>query len=1058
MHPIFASLLRFCLAVPVFAQSPSLLPGEDSLRIFLGNERQVFEIVVEQPLWVRVDQIGLDLVLEARCGNRSLKVDAPTGRYGPEILVLDRGRWRLELFLLQGRAAAGKYRLRVGIGDEASLGAFRNLSLAGQLTARDGVLDAREAAKALRAARDFFAAVGEVELEAEAQTFLALTLSRARLPAGLELEQAFALWQALDRPVRAAFVLQRLGLAKGGNEGRLELEQAIQIFYEAGATIEEAKARVDLCLFIRAAECYQKQLQRLRAFGESSFEAEALNGLAGVYDGLGEPDLAIENYRQALALFRSQGDSAREAILLINLAVVHRRLGDIQEALSLYDQAIQKAEALGDQAIQGLGLNNLGFALMILGDLERAHQTLERALELRRRLESVEELIITLNNLGRVERAQGQVDSALERHRQALELAEKIGSSRQVGISTLRLGQALMLDPLRAPAERAEQSLVELERAEQLLLSDTRLMVELLGDRAQSLNLAGRSDEAEKTLRQVLDLARASRDRLSEAGALAALAALERDRGGREVALATVEKAVAVIEDLRQGLFSFDLRATFFATQRQVYALWLDLVADDPARAFAVSEKSRSRGLLEALAQPRQANANRRAEVRALQRRISEKVEILIRRSGLVEASALSSEIEVLRRQLDLLEVADQSEESDLSPADLAATLAPEDLFVAFVLAEPQSFALTVDHHARTRLERLPGEARLTALCRAVIEALSAGRDSDAALELSRELLAPIWPSAAAKRRLLLAPDGLLAALPFAALPAPMAPTSAPRSTLLATHELVIVPSARVVLRAADHQARRFAALIADPVFDARDPRWRGTTRTLVDSDGFERLPGSLAEAQAIRELAGSREVALYTGFAANRALFETDALGDVRFLHLATHGLVDTRQPELTRLALAKSESPSAATRQYLFLRDIYDLELDADLIVLSACETALGREVRGEGPLSLARAFMFAGAPRVLASLWKVPDRSTAALMKLFYRHLWQGGLPPSTALRLAQLELSRDPRRRHPHHWAGFVLHGDWRQIRSLNEMPVGHATVTVDTHGRGERDEH
>ena len=150
------------------------------------------------------------------------------------------------------------------------------------------------------------------------------------------------------------------------------------------------------------------------------------------------------------------------------------------------------------------------------------------------------------------------------------------------------------------------------------------------------------------------------------------------------------------------------------------------------------------------------------------------------------------------------------------------------------------------------------------------------------------------------------------------------------------------------------------------------------------------------------------------------------------RVLHFATHAVADTENPELSGLILSRVNAEGRPREGFLGLSDIYDLDLDAGLVVLSGCQTALGKEVRGEGLMGLTRGFEYAGVPRVVASLWAVDDRTSAELMVRFYQAMWrdQRPLAPAAALRKAQRSLRQDPRYRDPHSWAGFVFQGDWR----------------------------
>jgi CHAT domain-containing protein len=235
--------------------------------------------------------------------------------------------------------------------------------------------------------------------------------------------------------------------------------------------------------------------------------------------------------------------------------------------------------------------------------------------------------------------------------------------------------------------------------------------------------------------------------------------------------------------------------------------------------------------------------------------------------------------------------------------------------------------------------------------------------------------------------------------------------------------------------------------VFADPVFDRSDPRVRldGTgaepaeappealeraLRSVTGRGALARLPFSRQEADAIVALAPSGLALAATGFAANREAATSPRLGEYRYVHFATHGVLNTRQPELSGVVLSLVDRAGRRQDGFLRLHDVYNLRLSADLVVLSGCQTGLGKELAGEGLVGLTRGFMFAGAPRVVASLWPVDDLATSELMKRFYRGMLKEGLAPAAALRAAQLELARLPRLGRPYYWAGFVLQGEWR----------------------------
>lgn len=192
----------------------------------------------------------------------------------------------------------------------------------------------------------------------------------------------------------------------------------------------------------------------------------------------------------------------------------------------------------------------------------------------------------------------------------------------------------------------------------------------------------------------------------------------------------------------------------------------------------------------------------------------------------------------------------------------------------------------------------------------------------------------------------------------------------------------------------------------------------------------LDRLPFTREEAQAIAAAAPSDQQLEALDFQASRITVTSSDLAQYRIVHFATHGLLDSRNPELSGLVLSMVDEHGQPQNGFLQLEDIYNLNLSADLVVLSACETALGKQVDGEGLVGLTRGFMYAGASRVLASLWRVDDEATAQLMKKFYEGVLQEGKSPAQALRQAQLWMQQQKKWSQPYYWAGFVLQGEWK----------------------------
>jgi CHAT domain-containing protein len=340
------------------------------------------------------------------------------------------------------------------------------------------------------------------------------------------------------------------------------------------------------------------------------------------------------------------------------------------------------------------------------------------------------------------------------------------------------------------------------------------------------------------------------------------------------------------------------------------------------------------------------------------------------------------------------------------------------------------------------------------------------------AAELSRMLLGPV-ASRLGRKRLAIVADGALQYIPFAALPAPSSGSGeglnsgAEPQPLCIEREIVSLPSASTLatLRreiAGRKPAEKSLAVLADPVFADDDTRVRrnvgkagakGETRSAHSDEtdigflqmtrsgretgvigaeaGFGRLLSTRHEAEAILSLVPERERMQALDFEASRTSAFRPELGEYRIIHFATHGLLNNIHPELSGIVLSLVDESGQPQDGFLRLQDIYNLKLPVDLVVLSACQTGLGKEIKGEGLIGLARGFMYAGAPRIVASLWKVDDRATSELMKRFYQGmLGPEALRPAEALRQAQLSIWKEKQWRAPYYWAAFVLQGEWK----------------------------
>jgi CHAT domain-containing protein len=274
---------------------------------------------------------------------------------------------------------------------------------------------------------------------------------------------------------------------------------------------------------------------------------------------------------------------------------------------------------------------------------------------------------------------------------------------------------------------------------------------------------------------------------------------------------------------------------------------------------------------------------------------------------------------------------------------------------------------------------------------------------------------------------------------------------------LIFDHEIVPLPSASTltILREEVKErkpAEKTVAVLADPVFNSSDERVKGlrgggtssidnalpraiqrTARDLGLNDAeltIPRLPGTRREADQILTLVPRSQSKAAFDFAANRQTAASKELGEYRYIHFATHGFLNSLHPELSGIVLSMVDDKGNPQDGFLLAHEVFNLKLSAELVVLSACRTGLGKEVRGEGLVGLTRGFMYAGAPRVVVSLWSVSDEATAELMARFYRGMLSEKLRPAAALRAAQISLMKESRWQSPFYWAAFTLQGEWK----------------------------
>lgn len=760
-----------------------------------------------------------------------------------------------------------------------------------------------------------------------------------------------------------------------------------------------------------------------RSGSEHPAQAAISHELGNLHRQQGDLAGALADYEASARLFRAEGDWPGVADSLRSLSVLAQAMRDSREARRYAEEALELAEALADPARIAECQRELGAVLAWRGEIPEAEALYLRALD---SLPQGDDRLrgSILHRLGVLDLTRGRIERAVERLQQAAELRQRVNDRDGLALTRLKLGVAL--------------------------------------------TEAGRLDEARIKLSEGLDYYRRRESPDQIAICQYYLARVELAAGRLEAARNAIEETLALGRDLRAQLTTDAMRIEFFSRVRPFYDFYVDLLmrlaASHPGGgyeelAFRASEEARARGLLDLLfdadadlrrgIDPELEQRGREIERRLtfLQSQLSNALsrDAASRRSAHLRAlyEATEEEWTQVERRLQGLSPSYRQVRTaqPLELAEVQRLLGPQRALIEYWLGERRSFVFAVSE-AALEVRELPPRAEIQARVSAFRDGIRAILPPESlapdAHWLSDRLLTPVEDTIRDRARWIVVPDGPLQTMPFEALP--VAPEAGREGYLVESRAISYAPSATVLaLLVRDTESRsadegpRFV-VFADPDFD------RDAVVPCPGNDGSEEnrvlglaatagaISASRSEAQELVALHGARASRAFLGRAATEAAAKSDPeIRSATQVHFATHGLICESRPERSALVLAGTTDSEDGLLQ---LREVFDLHLSADLVVLSACDTGLGRNMEGEGIVGLARGFLYAGAASVVVSLWQVADRSTAELMVDFYRELENGGsgADKAEALRTAKRAMiARGGARAHPFYWAPFILIG-------------------------------
>jgi len=876
----------------------------------------------------------------------------------------------------------------------------QSLSNAGEVSYSKGNL--LKSSKHFEHALKLFAENGDRSGKARAHLFLGYIYGGLGDPekAVAELSQALGHYRAIRNKTGEGLSLTALGLAhslNGSEEQAITMHRdAIGIFRVVGDRQSEAiaisgigQAYERLTQDRTALGKYQEALQLFQDNGSLDFAAVALFNIAGVYQRLGDRDQALAYYEKCLKLSRSAKKVRTEANALNDVAGLYAAQGDHKKSIWQYRKVLRFYAGISDRPGQANAWNNMGDAYFRIGEKQNALRSYSRALPLSEQAGDKAILISSLYNIALAQRDLGDFDLALASIERSINIIEDLRVSVTSPDSRISY-----FSGVRKHYDLSIDILMQLDQQRP----------------GHGFNAAALLTSEKARARSLLDILTSVGTNIRREAAPELLARERHIRG--------------------------------LLRSQALYQMELSTSETDPDENEEVA---------------RQIN-QLTTEYREIESQLN------AQNPGLpgFDRSALAS--------LDQV----QAQLSDGGTILLEYALGDERSYLWAVTADSlRSYELP----SRSTLEEAAGEVYALLTARQVI-GQNTGGDYQAKVEksdrayyekaqkLSQLLLGPVADQLGTKR-IIIVTEGILQHIPVDSLPPPQPELFAPagehalpaitenHKLLLDTNEVVTLPSVSTLgaIRERKPNPRssdKIVAIFADPVFNSNDERFqnRRTTsevflpdpdtqssdvalRSFVGSGGPQRLMHSSAEADAIVATIPRGTAMVARAFEARRETAMRPYLGDYQIIHFATHGFFNSEHPELSGILLSMMKPDGSKINGFMPLQDIYKLNLSAQLVVVSACDTALGEDIKGEGLVSLTRGFLHAGSKSVVTSLWKVDDRATAKLMKYFYESMLRDGMTPAAALRTAKQKIRSEKAWSAPFFWAGFVLQGEYRE---------------------------
>jgi len=799
--------------------------------------------------------------------------------------------------------------------------------------------------------------------------------------------------------------------------------------------------------FDRAIDYHNRAIQIAEKIKNVRILATSMGGRALIYWHQGNLQKALEDFNRCSTLFEQLGSKGNLAINYLNVGSVHADLGNYREAQTLMQKSLEMSVENKDRGLEGACLSALGRLHEDLGEIDLAVDDFKKALRISQETGEKREQAFAFRDIGLIYERNEKYQEALGYYEKALNIYEETGEKKGIGRGFSDIGV------IYAKLGKHDLAMQQYVKAVDILesIGNKQGIGQTLTRIGFEYQRKGEMDKAEESLVKSIAVLREVGDPQTLWPALHKLGIVYRDSNRKAEAIKNMKEAVELIERVRNEIQLPEQKSGYLEDKLEVYEDLLQLLISDGniSEAFEYAQRSKARAFLDLLAESKiNPEAGLNQELLDQKRKLVTQL-VTIEKSIQKEFDKETPDLAVIRKLetkrngvddqyskliLDIRNsnprFADLQYPVPLKLTEAQALLDDTTALLEYFVGKNHSELFEITNKD-VHVHQLEGETTLSKLIQDFREELqqpenvlqlteqSHSRYVKSASDLYDKLMKFAAANFQSKARILIAPDGSLNYLPFESLlmkkigNGPIDFSSLPY--LATKFEIEYIPSASVlsalhnnVQNIASEQKALFA--IAVPNSDAAaDPP----------------LPFAKSEVESIAHFFPTNDVTLLIGNQATEENIKKLELNQYKNLHFASHGLINEARPQLSALVL--SSAPKEKEDGYLTMREIFDLKLDADLVVLSACKTGLGSQVRGEGVTGLYRAFLCAGTSSVLVSLWNVSDKSAADLMTSFYRNMEKDSMSKAAALKKARMEMISRKGYSHPYYWSAFILIG-------------------------------